>query len=479
MVFPDLIVGPHVSHPEICSGPAQQPEFKTAISQFKEKLSPSDVKCSTSNIEPVVPLRSTADIDLGQESTSDSLQLHDKSPGLQVEGTPAPLELNALYSKANPVVSLSSVNPSQEACSGSPLQPEFKPVVSQLRRKSSSPDLDSSNSVAHLVSLSSVGLIQPTFSVPSQQPQFTVAVPQLLSSDPVQLSESTSAVNPNLEVSIREELPLTNARPVDSVMQNFFKRSTLVQESPLAKCIEAPNTFESESSSLSVLTSSSVNPVMERTASVGPNDWKMISKLISMLKKTNHTPSASNTTESKELIKVNNPIDVSEDNSIIPTAALRDPHRLETNIPQYICRMRNPELSETRSSPLPINTIINPRSNYIKHTQTDQNRDKLLRSHSDPSPSPTDSVAASEGVNSYTQTAYPPSEQPGFTQSNFPMNTWSIYQQYIYPSQTYPQPLANPAGMHSFKYSLTTQMPLGWTNIDMQQYYTWRPESDQ
>lgn len=480
VVFPDRFAGPHVSHPEACSGPAQQPEFKTAILQLKENPSPSDVKSSTSNIDSVVPLRSTVDIDLSQEPSGDSLQLDDKSPVLQVEETPAPLELNATYSKANSV-SLSSVNPSQETHSGSsPLQPEVKPEVSQLRRNSSSPDLDSCVSVADLVSSCSLSLVQPTFSVPSQQPQCAVAVPQLLNSDVVQLSESTSADNPNLEVSIREELPLTKARPADSLMENLFKSSISVQEPPVAKCVEAPNTFESESSSMSVLSSSSVNPVMERTASVGSNDWEIISKLISMLKKTNHSPSASNTTESKELIQVNNPTDVSKGNAIVPTAALRDPQRLETNIPLDICRIRNPDPSETGINPLPINTIITPRSNYIRQTQIDRNRHNLLRFNSDPSPGPTNSVAASEGINPYTQAAYLPNAQPGFAQSLFPVNTLSIYQQYSYPSQAYPQQLANPAGMHSFEYSLTTQMPLGWSNLDVQQYYMMqRPESDQ
>ncbi|KAM4725896.1 uncharacterized protein FYW61_013935 isoform 2-T2 [Anableps anableps] len=353
---------------------------------------PLEVKSSNSEIY-LVPSSSTIGIDLSQEPCSSSLQPHYKPSVSQIEGTPSPLELNVINSKANIVVPSGPINPSQETCSGRPLLPGFKPAVSQLIQNSGSLDVKSSNSVADLVSSSPVNLYQQTCSVPS---------------------------------------------------------------------------------------------LKDKNSSIDPVDWKVVSDLISVLKRTCNQ-SASNISESRECVKISHSLSVLKENAIISTADLRDPQRLQINIPQDISRIRNPEPSETGISQLPINTIITPRSDHIKQTCKSQThsvkRHHQLSCHSNPTPSPTDSVAASGGVNPYTQAAYLSSEHPGSapTQSQFPFNTLSIHQQYFYPSQSYPQQAANPVDLHSFEYNLTAQMPLSWRNMDMQQDYSMmrRPESDQ
>ncbi|MED6290602.1 hypothetical protein CHARACLAT_014729 [Characodon lateralis] len=491
VVFPDTIVGANVSHLEPCSTPAQQQEVKKAISQLKQNPCPLEVKSSNPKVYPVVPLSSTG-VDLYQEPCSSSLQSHYKSPVSQLEETIRPLDLNASYSKANPVVPSGSLKPSQETCGGPPLQPEFNPAVSWLRRNSSSADVNSSNSVADLVSSCSVNPSQHTCSISTQHSEFTLAVPQLQSSDLAQVSESISNASPNLNESIRDKLPPTKARPADVLMETLFTTSSSLKDLMPAKCIPVPTTHETGSSFQSALVSSSVNPVKgERSSSskaLAPADWKFVSSLISVLKQNNYSRSASNNAESRDSMKVSCPLGEPKDSASVPTADVSDPQGLQINIPQEVCRtVRNPEPNETGIGEQPIDTIITARSNHIKHTckgltRTDANRHHQVSFLSDPTPSPTDYMAASGCGNPYTQAAYLPSRHLGsaLTQGHFPLSTVSIYQECIYPSQIYPEHAVNPVSLHSFGYSLTAQMPPVWGNMEMQQYYSMmrRPQSD-
>ncbi|XP_047239690.1 uncharacterized protein LOC124879274 isoform X3 [Girardinichthys multiradiatus] len=492
VVFPDAIVGANVSHLEPCSTPAQQQEVKKAISQLKQNPCPMEVTSSNPKVYPVVPLSSTPGVDLHQEPCSSSLQSHYKSPVSQLEETISPLDLNASYSKANPVVPLGSLKPSQETCGGPPLQPEFKPAVSRLRRNSSSADVNSSNSVADLVSSCSVNPSQQTCSISTQHSQFTLAVPQLQSSDLAQVSESISNASPNLNESRRDKLPPTKARPADVLMETLFTTSSSLKDLMPAKCIPVPTTHETGSSFQSALVSSSVNPVKgERSSSLkalAPPDWKLVSNLISVLKQNNYSRSASNNAESRDSMKVSCPLGEPKDSASVPTADVSDPQRLQINVPQEVCRIvRNPEPNETGIGQLPIDTIITARSNHSKQTckgqtRTDVNNHHLVSFLSDPTPSPTDYMAASGGGNPYTQAPYLPSGHLGsdLTQGHFPLSTVSIYQECIYPSQIYPEQAVNPVSLHSFGYSLTAQMPPVWGNMERQQYYSMmrRPQSD-
>ncbi|MEQ2307901.1 hypothetical protein AMECASPLE_022791, partial [Ameca splendens] len=485
VVFPDTIVGANVSHLEPCSTPAQQQEVKKAISQLKQNPCPLEVKSSNAKVYPVVPLSSTPGVDLHQEPCSSSLQSHYKSPVSQLEETISPLDLNASYSKANPVVPSGSLKPSQETCGGPPLQPEFKPTVSRLRRNSSSADGNSSNSVADLVSSCSVNPSQQTCSISTQHSEFTLAVPQLQSSDLAQVSESISNASPNLNESIRDKLPPTKARPADVLMETLVTTSSSLKDLMPAKCIPVPTTH-------GTLVSSSVNPVKGEGSSsskaLAPADWKLVSNLISVLKQNNYSRSASNNAESRHSMKVSCPLGEPKDSASVPNADASDPQGLQINVPREVCRIvRNPEPNETGIGQLPIDTIITARSHHIKQTCKGQTRTDVNRHHqvsflSDPTPSPTDYMAASGGSNPYTQANYLPSGHLGSapTQGHFPLSTVSIYQECIYPSQSYPEQAVNPVSLHSFGYSLTAQMPPVWGNMEMQQYYSMmrRPQSD-
>ncbi|KAM4550343.1 uncharacterized protein V3H82_019485 [Fundulus diaphanus] len=478
------IVGTHVSHLGPCSRQAQQPESKTAIYQLKLNPSPLEVKSSNSKVDPVVPLSSAAGVDPRQEPCSSSLQPHYKSSLSQLKQSSSPLDLNAPYSETNPVVCSGSLNPSQEASSGSPRLPESKPAVSQRRQSSSSLDVNSSNSVTHLVSSCSVNPSQQTCSATPLKPDFTPAVSQLQSSDRVQMSESTSTVNPNLDASITDELPPAKARPADPLTETLFKTSSSLKDPHPANHTPPPETFDTGSPFPSASVSSSVNPVKDKSSSIGPTDWKFISNLISVLKQTKYSQSALNNAESKDFMKDSSPLSGSKDNALVPTADLRDPERLEVNAPQDVCRIaRNPEPTDTGISQLPINTIITARSHHIKQickgkTLTDVSRHKLSFPSAS-APSPTDSVAAP----GYAQGVYLPSGHLGSAaaQSPLPLNTVSIYPQYIYPTQSYPHWAADPLSLQSFGYSLTAQMPPGSGNMEMHQYHSMmrRPESDQ
>ncbi|MEQ2191405.1 hypothetical protein XENOCAPTIV_028023 [Xenoophorus captivus] len=492
VVFPDTIVGANVSHLEPCSTPAQQQEVKKAISQLKQNPCPLEVKSSNAKVYPVVPLSSTPGVNLHQEPCSSSLQSHYKLPVSQLEETISPLDLNASYSKANPVVPSGSLKPSQETCGGPPLQPEFKPAVSRLRRNSSSADGNSSNSVADLVSSCSVNPSQQTCSISTQHSEFTLAVPQLQSSDLAQVSESISNASPNLNESIRDKLPPTKARPADVLMETLVTTSSSLKDLMPAKCIPVPTTHETGSSFQSALVSSSVNPVKGEGSSsskaLASADWKFVSNLISVLKQNNYSRSASNNAESRDSMKVSCPLGEPKDSASVPNADASDPQGLQINVPQEVCRIvRNPEPNETGIGQLPIDTIITARSHHIKQTCKGQTRTDVNRHHqvsflSDPTPSPTDYMAASGGSNPYTQANYLPSGHLGSapTQGHFPLSTVSIYQECIYPSQSYPEQAVNPVSLHSFGYSLTAQMPPVWGNMGMQQYYSMmrRPQSD-
>ncbi|KAK5614774.1 hypothetical protein CRENBAI_014245 [Crenichthys baileyi] len=492
VVFSDAFIGANVSHLEPCSSPAQQQEVKKDVSLLKQNPCPLEVKSSNPKVYPV-PLNCTAGVDLHQEPYSSSLQPHYKFPVFQLEQTISPLDLNASYSKANPVVTLGSLKPSQETFGGPPLQPVFKPAVSQLRRNSSSVDVNSSNSVADLVSSCSVNPSQQTCSVSPQHSEFTLAVPQLQSSDLAQVSESISNASPNLNVSIRDKLSLTKARPDDVLMETLFTTSSSLKDLMPAKCIPVPTTHETGSCFQSALVSSSVNPAKGEGSSsskaLAPADWKFVSNLISVLKQNNYSRSGSNNAERRDSMKVSCLLGEPKHNASVPTAGVSDPQGLQINVPQDVCRIvRNPEPNETGIGQLPIDTIITARSNHIKQTckgqtRTDVNRHHQVNFHSDPTPSPTDYMAASGGGNPYTQATYLPSGHLGsaLTQGHFPLRTVSIYQQYIHPSQSYLEQAVNPVSLHSFGYSLTAQMPPGWGNMEMQEYYSMmrRPQSDQ
>ncbi|XP_012724043.2 uncharacterized protein LOC105930392 [Fundulus heteroclitus] len=477
VVSPHPIVGAQVSYLEPCSRQAQEPESKTAINRLKLNPSPLAVKSSNSKVDPVVPLSSAAGVDPRQEPCSSSLQPHYKSSVSQLKQSSSPLDPNAPYSETNPVVCSGSLNPSQEACSGSPRQTESRPAVSQLRQRPSSLDVNSSNSVTRLVSSCSVNPSRQTCSATPLKPDFTPAVSQLQTSDRVQMSESTSTVGPNLEVSITDELPPARARPAGPLTETLFKTSSSPKDPHPANHSPPPETFENVSPFPSASVPSLVNPVKDKISSIGPRDLKLISNLISVLKQTKYSQSALTNAESKD----SSPLSGSKENALVPTADLRDPERLQVNAPQDVCRIaRNPEPG---ISQLPINTIITARSHHIKQickgkTLTDVSRHKLSFP-SAAAPSPAGSVAAP----GYAQAVYPPSGHLGSAaaQSPLPLNAVSIYQQYIYPTQSYPHWAADPLSLQSFGYSLTAQTPPGSGNVEMHQCHSMmrRPQSDQ
>ncbi|XP_027892310.1 uncharacterized protein LOC114156217 isoform X2 [Xiphophorus couchianus] len=346
-----------------------------------QNLRPLEATPPNSKVDPVFPSSSTV-VALSLEPCSSSLQPHYTSSVSQIEGSPRPQELNALYSKHNLVVPSFSPNPNLNTCSGDPLQPGFNPGVSQLRQNSGPLEMNS-NSVTDLIPSSFVNLNQPISSVP------------LL-------------------------------RDINSMHQDF---------------------------------------------------WQFTSKLVSVIKTSNQP--ALNTAESREVMKMSHSLVVPQGNAIVPTADLREPHRLHISVPKDISKIGNPKPNETGINQLPINTIITSRSSHIKQTFKGQTRTDVSRRQQPPTLSHTETVASPGGVNPYIQPAYLPSVHPGsvLTQSQLPLD--AFYRQYVYPSQSYLQPVVNPMNMPSFGCSLTEQMPVVWTNADMQVYYSRRPESEQ
>ncbi|XP_043994515.1 uncharacterized protein LOC122843657 isoform X2 [Gambusia affinis] len=236
-----------------------------------------------------------------------------------------------------------------------------------------------------------------------------------------------------------------------------------------------------------LIPSSSVNldqlirsvPLLRDINPTHQNFWQFTSELVSVMKTCNQP--ALNTAESREGMKMSHSLVVPQGNAIVPTADLREPHRLLISVPKDISKIGKPEPSETGINQLPINTIITSRSSHIKQTFKGQTRTDVSRRQLPPTPSHTETVASPGGVNPYIQPAYLPSVHLGSapTQSQIPLDAFRIYQQYVYPSQSYFQPVVNPMNMPSFGYSLAEQMPVVWTNADMQMYYSRRPESEQ
>ncbi|XP_038144847.1 uncharacterized protein LOC119785944 isoform X3 [Cyprinodon tularosa] len=411
-VFKDQIVGL-----EPCSSAAQKPECITTVSPLI-KQSPVEEKSSNSKV--------CRGLDPSEELCSSSLHPHTKPSVSQIEESFTPMDLNATFSKGD-------VHPSPEA----------------------------------------LPLRERDYSDGSLQPELTVTVPQLQSSDPLPVS---SAINP--QVSIPDELPHTVGRQLEVSMNTLLETSSSIS----AECTAAPMTCDSGSSLQSAAVYTSSNPVTGEVALLGTRKWEFLSGLIGVLKRNNYGPSTSKTAD-RDFMKASSPLGASECNAVVPNAGFGELQRSQINVSQETCRIvNNPEPMETGISQLPINTIITARSDHMRqtsrgHTLTEVNRRHQLHFHSDLTPSPPNFMAVSGGNNPHTQAAFlpglPDSAPP---QSPFPLNAFSIYQQYIYPSQQ----VVHPVSMHSFGYSLTAQMPPSSGNMEMQQYYSMmRPESDQ
>ncbi|XP_008420126.2 uncharacterized protein LOC103472337 isoform X3 [Poecilia reticulata] len=337
-----------------------------------------------------------------------------------------PLEVNSPNSKIDPVVPSSStvVDLSLEPCSSS-LQPHYISSVSQIGGTPRPQELNAPYSRHNLVVPSGPTNPKPnTFSGDPLQPGFHTGVSQLRrNSGPLDVSSN----------SVTELIP----------------SSSINLDQPI----------------------SSIN-------------WRLASKLLSVLKTGNQ--SALHTAERREGMTMSQSL-VPQENALVPTTDLGEPHRLHISVPKEISRIGRPKPSETGINQLPINAIITSRSSHIKQTFKGQTRTDVSRWQQPPTPSHTETAASPGGVDPYIQPAYPPSNvHPGSapTQSQLPLDALG-YQQYPragycwYPNQSYLQPVVNPMNMHSFSFSLTEQMPVVWTNADMQMYNSRRPESEQ
>ncbi|PWA15004.1 hypothetical protein CCH79_00008845, partial [Gambusia affinis] len=341
-----------------------------------------------------------------------------------------PLEVNPPNLKVDPVVPSSStaVALSLEPCSSS-LQPHDTSSVSQVEGSPRPQELNVPYSKHNLV-------------VPSCPPN-----PNLNTSSGGPLQPG---FNPGVCQLRRNSGPLeVNSNSVtDLIPSSSVNLDQLIRSVPLLR---------------------DINPTHQ-------NFWQLTSELVSVMKTCNQP--ALNTAESREGMKMSHSLVVPQGNAIVPTADLREPHRLLISVPKDISKIGKPEPSETGINQLPINTIITSRSSHIKQTFKGQTRTDVSRRQQPPTPSHTETVASPGGVNPYIQPAYLPSVHLGSapTQSQLPLDAFRIYQQYVYPSQSYFQPVVNPMNMPSFGYSLTEQMPVVWTNADMQMYYSRRPE---
>ncbi|XP_054909696.1 uncharacterized protein LOC129374987 isoform X2 [Poeciliopsis prolifica] len=359
---------------------------------------------------------------ISSSSKTDHALLPDPNAGAQ---NLRPLEVNPPNSKVDPVVPSSStvVGVSLEPCSSS-LQPHYTSCVSQIEGSPRPLELNAPFSKHNLVVPSGPpNRNLNTFSGDPLQPGFNLGVSQLRrNSGSLELNNS-----------------VTDMIPLSSVSLDQLVRSV---------------------------------PSLRDIISTDEDFWKFASKLISMMKTCNQP--ALNTAESREGMKMSHSLVVPQENATVPTADLREPHRLHIGVPK--------DINETGINQLPINTIITSRSTHIKQTFKGQTRTDVSRWQQPPTPSHTETVASPEGVSPYIQPAHLPRLHPGSapTQSPLPLNAFSFHQQYVYPSQSYLQPVVNPMNMPSFGYSLTGQRPFICTNNNMQMFYCCRrPGSEQ
>ncbi|XP_007547711.1 uncharacterized protein LOC103135071 isoform X1 [Poecilia formosa] len=348
---------------------------------------------------------------ISSSSKNDHVVLPDPSVAAQ---NLRPLEVNPPNSKVDPVVPSSStvVDLSLEPCSSS-LRPHYTSSVSQIGVTPCPQELNAPYSRHKTVVPSGPPHPKPnTFSGDPLQPGFNPGVSGLRrNSDPLDMSSN----------SVTELIP-SNSINLDQLSRQDF--------------------------------------------------WQFVSELLSVCK-TSSQPTL-HTAERREGMKMSQSLVVPQENALVPTADLNEPHRLHISVPK--------EISRIGINQLPINTIITSRSSHIKQTFKGQTRTDMSRWQQPPTPSHTETAASPGGVNPYIQPAYLPSSvHPGSapTQSQLPLDALSMYQQYVYPSQSSLQPVVNPMNMHSLSYSLTEQMPVVWTNANMHLYYSRRPGSEQ